>query len=100
MKMQIKMGAEEAEAFKNFMGELRPENVSEDDFIRTIFYKGVEKFQEELFQQMQEYMEAHKDEIDASALQDMGHDASAMVGAEGQTQDQALESGNIEVIED
>ena len=98
MKIQIKMGTEETEAFKNFMGDLRPEAVSEDDFVRTIFYKGVEKFQEELFQQMQDYMEANKDDIDASALEMMGNDASSMVGASEQTQDQA--QGNVEVIED
>jgi len=98
MKLQIKMGAEETEAFNNFMKELRPDHVSVDDFVRTLFYKGVEKFQEELFEQMQQYMEEHKDEIDASALQDMGHAASSMEGAKIQTQEQAAQ--NIEIIED
>jgi|ETNvirnome_2_130_1030620.scaffolds.fasta_scaffold02257_4 hypothetical protein len=99
MKIQIKMGAEETQAFNNFMTELRPDHVTVDDFVRTLFYKGVEKFQEELFQKMQNYMEEHKDDIDASALQDMGHAASSMQGALPQSHEEALDK-NIEVIED
>tara|TARA_Y100000310_G_C20129397_1_gene555151 strand:+ start:174 stop:542 length:369 start_codon:yes stop_codon:yes gene_type:complete len=99
MKIQIKMGTEETQAFNNFMSELRPDHVSVDDFVRTLFYKGIEKFQEELFEKMQTYMEEHKDEIDASALQEMGDAASSMQGAKVQTHEKALEQ-NIEVIED
>lgn len=97
MRIQIKMGIEETQAFNNFMKELRPEHVSVDDFVRTLFYKGVEKFQEELFEKMQKYMKDHKDEIDASALQDMGHAASSMQGA---MPDEEVVDKNIEVIED
>ena len=102
MKIQIKMGAEETQAFNNFMTELRPDHVSVDDFVRTLFYKGVEKFQEELFEKMQKYMEEHKDEIDASALQDMGHAASSMQGAREQTHEEAMgaSAATIEVIEE
>ena len=103
MKLQIKMGTEEAEAFKNFMGELRPQHVAEEDFIRTIFYKGVEKFQEELMEQMQQYMEDNKDSIDASALEAMGHDASSAPEPEASkiVSDATLRTpANVEVIED
>ena len=99
MKIQIKMGAEETQAFNNFMTELRPDHVTVDDFVRTLFYKGVEKFQEELFQKMQNYMEEHKDDIDASALAEMGEAASSMQGALPQSHEEALDK-NIEVIED
>ena len=97
MKLQIKMGSEETEAFKNFMNELKPDHVSEDDFVRTLFYKGVEKFQMELFEQMQNFMEEHKDEIDASALEAMGTAASSMQGAQPMSEEV---QENIEVIED
>ena len=41
MKFTVKMGKDESEAFKNFMEQLRPDDVSEDNFIRTIFYRRV-----------------------------------------------------------
>jgi predicted transcriptional regulator len=93
MKIQIKMGKEEAEAFKNFMENLRPDNVSTDEFIRHLFYKGVESFQQELYEKMQNYIEDNKDNIDASAVEILGHDASAMAGA-------PTFSENVDVIED
>ena len=96
MKLTIKMGVEETEAFKNFMTELRPPHVTEEDFVRTIFYKGVEKFQEELLEKMKEYMEENQDKIDASAIEALGNDVSAITAnpsIKGPTE-------NIEIIED
>tara|TARA_R110000744_G_scaffold30936_9_gene73084 strand:+ start:1020 stop:1373 length:354 start_codon:yes stop_codon:yes gene_type:complete len=93
MKFTVKMGKDESEAFKNFMGELRPDNVTEDDFIRTIFYKGVEKFQEELMDNMKTYLAENQDGIDASAIEALGSDASALYGAMPE------EQSPIEVIE-
>jgi|TARA_R100001530_G_scaffold132756_1_gene105459 hypothetical protein len=93
MKFTVKMGKDESEAFKNFMEQLRPDDVSEDNFIRTIFYKGVEKFQEELMENMKSYLEDNKDNIDASAIEALGSDASALMGA------MPDESSPIEVIE-
>lgn len=92
MRFTIKMGKDETEAFKNFMEHLRPEHVSEDDFIRTLFYKGVERFQEELMDNMKNYLEENKDSIDASAINALGGDASSMLGA-------VPESDSIEIIE-
>lgn len=97
MKFQIKMGMEETEAFKNFMNELKPDHVSEDDFVRTLFYKGVEKFQMELFEQMQNFIEENKENIDASALEAMGLAASSMQGAQPLSPEV---QENIEIIED
>ena len=85
MKIQIKMGKDETEAFSNFMENLRPSHVSVDDFVRTIFYKGVEKFQEELMEKMKGYIEDNKDDIDASAMEAFGTDVSSL--------------GQVEVIE-
>jgi len=96
MKLTIKMGVEETEAFKNFMSELRPPHVTEEDFVRTIFYKGVEKFQEELMEKMKEYMEENQDKIDASAIEMLGSDVSAITANASATEPPK----NIEVIED
>jgi|GEM_PF-2484671 len=95
MKFTIKMGKDETEAFKNFMEHLRPDNVTEDDFLRTIFYKGVEKFQEDLMVNMKQYLEKNKEGIDASALNELGMDASSLLGAVPNA-----EASPIEIIED
>jgi hypothetical protein len=97
MKFQIKLGNEESEAFKNFMNELKPAHISEDDFVRSLFYKGVEKFQMELFESMQSFLEENKDMIDASAVEAIGVAASGMQGANPLPPE--IEE-NLEIIED
>ena len=42
MKIQIKLSKDEAEAFKNFSSVIKPEEVSDDDFMKTIFVTGCE----------------------------------------------------------
>lgn len=96
MKFTIKMGRDETEAFSNFMEQLRPEHVTEDDFIRSIFYKGVEKFQEELMENMKSYLEENKEDIDASAMNELGTDASSLLSALAEKP----KTQNIEIIED
>ena len=95
MKFTIKMGKDETEAFKNFMEHLRPDHISEDAFLRTIFYKGVEKFQEDLMENMKDYLEKNKDDIDASAISELGMDASSLMGALPD-----MQPAPVEIIED
>jgi len=96
MKFTIKMGRDESEAFNNFMEHLRPDNVPEEDFIRSIFYKGVERFQEELMENMKSYLEDNKEDIDASAMNELGTDASSLISALAEKP----ETPNLEIIED
>jgi len=96
MKLTIKMGVEETEAFKNFMSELRPPHVTEEEFTRTIFYKGVERFQEELMEKMKAFMEENADQIDASAIEALGSDVSAIT----QNPSMSGPTEKIQIIED
>ena len=75
MKFQLKLNKEETQGFKEFSTHLKPEHMGDEEWLRAIFYKGLEKIQEDLMQGMEKYMEEHKDELDASAMQ-MVQDAS------------------------
>ena len=77
MKFQFKLSKEESAGFKEFSTQLKPEGMNDADWLRAIFYKGLEKIQEDLMEGMKQYMEEHKDELEASALQMANEDVSS-----------------------
>ncbi len=68
MKIQIKLSKDEAEAFKNFTNVVKPEEVSDDDFMKTIFVTGCEALNQQLNQMVQRYAEANKEELASSGI--------------------------------
>ena len=48
MKLQIKLDKDQAVAFKNFSSVCKPDEVTDSDFIKTIFLTGVEAMNKEL----------------------------------------------------
>ena len=72
MKIQIKLGKEEALAFKNFIEMVKPPEVAEDDFIRGIFRIGVETMEQRLMDAVEKH--AAENNID---LTEMREQASA-----------------------
>lgn len=48
MKIQIKLNKEEATALKSLQNSLRPESVTEADFLKTLFLMGVESLNQNL----------------------------------------------------
>lgn len=68
MKIQIKLSKDEAEAFKNFSSVIKPEEVSDDDFMKTIFVTGCEALNQQLNHMVQQYAEANKEELAASGI--------------------------------
>ena len=61
MKLQFKLNKEESEAFKNFMTQTRPEEISEDDFIKGIFNLGMQTLENQIIQQIKSEMEARQE---------------------------------------
>ena len=57
MKLTIKLGAEAAEGFKQFMAATKPAEITEDDFVLNIFYHGCDAFQEKLAARVKEFAE-------------------------------------------
>ena len=68
MKIQIKLGKEEAMAFKNFIEMVKPPEVNEDDFIRGIFRIGVETMEQRLMDAVEKH--AEENNIDLTEMRE------------------------------
>ncbi len=68
MKIQIKLSKDEAEAFKNFSNLVKPEEISDDDFMKTIFVTGCEALNQQLSQMVQQYAQANQEELASSGI--------------------------------
>ena len=68
MKLQIKLSKDEALAFKNFTDVCKPEEVTNDDFIKTVFVTGIEAMNQQLAQMVQKYAAENKDELASSGI--------------------------------
>ena len=68
MKLQIKLSKDEATAFKNFASVCKPEEISDDDFIKTVFVTGIEALNQQLAQMVQQYASENKEELAASGI--------------------------------
>jgi len=68
MKLYIKLNAQEAEAFKNFADAVKPPEATLDDFLKGIFFAGIEKFEENLNSKIVEHIESNRDQYEASGF--------------------------------
>ena len=68
MKLQIKLSKDEATAFKNFADVCKPEEISDDDFLKTVFITGIEALNRQLAEMVSKYAAENKDELAASGI--------------------------------
>ena len=92
MKFQLKLNQEESEAFRNFANNVKPAEISMNDFVRSIFFNGVRALEQELTKNMVEHMEANKEEYEASGF--TFDEAGKLTGV-----DEATASGAIEIVD-
>ena len=92
MKFQLKLNQEEAEAFKNFAGNVKPNNITMNDFVRSIFFNGIRTLEAQLTTDIVKHMEENRDQYEASGFT---FDASGKLSGV----DEATASGSIEVVE-
>ena len=64
MKLQIKLSKDEAQAFKNFMGMVKPPEIDELDFVKGIFKIGVETMEMKLMEAVQQHAEEEGIDLD------------------------------------
>ena len=64
MKLQIKLSKDEAQAFKNFMGMVKPPEIDEIDFVKGIFKIGVETMEMKLMEAVQQHAEEEGIDLD------------------------------------
>ena len=68
MKFQVKLNQEEGDAFRNFMNSVKPDHISVDDFVRQIFFSGVQALEKTLTENLVGHMEANREEYEASGF--------------------------------
>ena len=92
MKFQIKLGSEESEAFKTFANSVKPTEISMEDFVRSIFFRGVQSLEKQITEDLVKHMEENKEQYEASGF--TFDDAGNLTGV-----DEASASGTVEVVE-
>lgn len=68
MKIHIDLNQEEAEAYKNFAEMSKPNGVTDNDFIKTIFMMGWEALHMKLAETVKRYALENKEELAASGI--------------------------------
>jgi len=92
MKFQLKLGSEEAEAFKTFANSVKPTEVSMTDFVRSIFFRGVQALEKQITDDLVKHMEENKEQFEASGF--TFDEEGKLTGV-----DEASASGSVEVVE-
>jgi hypothetical protein len=63
MKITLKFGKDESEGFLNFCRLAKPDNMGQDDFVKFLFYKGVQALQQDFAQKVEDYKKEHPEEF-------------------------------------
>lgn len=66
MKLQIKLNKIEAQAYKNFAEVVKPDEISDADFLKSVFKIGLEEMENRLMTAVEEH--AEKNNIDLEKL--------------------------------
>mgnify|MGYP003149539784 CR=1 FL=1 len=68
MRLQINLSKDEAMAFKNFTSICKPEEVSDEDFMKTVFLTGIEGMNQQLADLVKKYAKENKEELALSGI--------------------------------
>jgi uncharacterized alpha/beta hydrolase family protein len=68
MKLQVKLSKDEAIAYKNFADVCKPQEITDEDFIKTVFVTGIESLNKQLSEMVQKYALENKEELAASGI--------------------------------
>jgi hypothetical protein len=69
MKFQIKLNKEETESFKVFTETVKPDEVPEDDFIKSIFLTGIESMNQKIMSMVEEYAKENPEDFKAQMVE-------------------------------
>mgnify|MGYP005821753535 FL=1 len=69
MKVIIKLNKQETEAFRSFTETVKPAELSDDQFLKSIFMYGIDAINTELAEAVKQYAEEHKDELATSGIE-------------------------------
>lgn len=68
MKLLIKLSKDEAQAYKNFADMCKPQDMTEDMFMKVVFITGFDQMNKSIAESVQKYAAANKDELAASGI--------------------------------
>ena len=68
MRLHINLNKDEGLAFKNFAEVCKPQDVTDADFMKTIFLTGVESMNQKLADMVRKYAEENREELAASGI--------------------------------
>jgi hypothetical protein len=68
MRLQINLSKDEAVAYKNFSEVCKPEDITEADFIKTVFVTGIEALNKQLAEMVQKYAKENHEELASSGI--------------------------------
>ena len=68
MKLTIKLDKQESEAFKSFAETVKPAEISDQQFLKSIFLYGIEAVNTQLTEAVKQFAEENKDELAASGI--------------------------------
>jgi len=71
MKLTIKLSKDEAQGFKNWTSVVKPDQVAEEDFLKQIFFNGIEHLNDKLQKISEEVIRdaALKEKLAASGIE-------------------------------
>jgi len=69
MKFQIKLNKNETESFKAFTDTVKPTEVSQEDFVKSIFLTGIESMNQKIMSMVEEYAKENPDEFKAQMVE-------------------------------
>ena len=68
MRLQINLSKDEALAFNNFASVCKPEEVSDEDFLKTVFLTGIEGMNKQLADLVKKYAKENKEDLASSGI--------------------------------
>ena len=76
MKITIKLAKDEAEGYLGFKKTMLPEGANEDEFVKAVFFMGLEQFHKNALNMMNKYVEENEaklkeDGIDTDAVKNL-----------------------------
>jgi hypothetical protein len=92
MKFQIKLNKNETESFKMFTETVKPEEVTQDDFVKSIFLTGIESMNKKIMNMVEEYAKENPEDFKAQLVEMQDLDSS------GVTEEDSSDS-EIEIVE-
>jgi hypothetical protein len=92
MKFQIKLNKMETESFKVFTETVKPEEVSQDDFVKSIFLTGIEAMNQKIMSMVEEYAKENPEDFKAQLVEMKEDNASGISEVESK-------GSEIEIVE-